>query len=276
MSKSNDPPPAPDPAQIIQLQSEANRISRFGPQGNVLFGSVGPQGQFVQGQGAAQFVQESPFQQSQRGIQEQMAVNLGNLAGAAIDRVPTTPFSYSGLPALPTDLAADAQAVEDATFQRAQNLLNPVFARQEEALRTRLANQGLPQGGEAFGAELDIFNRARNEALSNAALEAIGAGRAEQSRLFNLGLSGRRQLGQEQAFQRALPFNELAALMRTTPVAQPPQFAPAGAVDVMGPYNQQYAGQLAGFNAANQQRQGLLGGLLGLGGALGGAYILRP
>ena len=43
------PPPAPDPNALISAQADANRITQFTPYGNLLFGSVGDQGQFVQG-----------------------------------------------------------------------------------------------------------------------------------------------------------------------------------------------------------------------------------
>ena len=40
-------PPAPNPNELINAQANANRITQFTPQGNLLFGSVGDQGQFV-------------------------------------------------------------------------------------------------------------------------------------------------------------------------------------------------------------------------------------
>ena len=43
------PPPAPDPNELISAQADANRITQFTPYGNLLFGYVGDQGQFVQG-----------------------------------------------------------------------------------------------------------------------------------------------------------------------------------------------------------------------------------
>jgi hypothetical protein len=82
-------PPVPDPNELINAQSNANRITQFTPYGNLLFGSVGDQGQFVQGQvpedgQAAAFTQETPFQTQLRAATEGTGLGLGNLA---FDRV---------------------------------------------------------------------------------------------------------------------------------------------------------------------------------------------
>ncbi len=81
------PPPAPDPNELISAQSDANRITQFTPYGNLLFGYVGDQGQFVQGQApedsdfqSAAFTQETPFQAQLRAATEGTGLGLGNLA----------------------------------------------------------------------------------------------------------------------------------------------------------------------------------------------------
>jgi len=86
MGKSSPaPPPVPDPNELINAQSNANRITQFTPYGNLLFGSVGDQGQFVQGAvpddgQAAAFTQETPFQTQMRAATEGTGLGLGNLA----------------------------------------------------------------------------------------------------------------------------------------------------------------------------------------------------
>jgi len=86
MGKSSPtPPPAPNPNELINAQANANRITQFTPYGNLLFGSVGDQGQFVQGAvpedgQAAAFTQETPFQAQMRAATEGTGLGLGNLA----------------------------------------------------------------------------------------------------------------------------------------------------------------------------------------------------
>ena len=87
--RAPSPPPTPDPNELINAQSNANRITQFTPYGNLLFGSVGDQGQFVQGAvpedgQAAAFTQETPFQAQLRAATEGTGLGLGNLA---FDRV---------------------------------------------------------------------------------------------------------------------------------------------------------------------------------------------
>lgn len=77
-----------------------------------------------------------------------------------------------------TDFSADRQRVEDALMQRMQ----PQIDRDREELRTRLANQGIDYGSQAYGAAMDDFGRTTNDAR----LGAILAGGQEQSRLTGL------------------------------------------------------------------------------------------
>ena len=89
MGKSSPtPPPAPNPDELINAQADANRITQFTPQGNLLFGYLGDQGQFIQGvtpdddgrYQAAAFTQETPFQAQMRAATEGTGLGLGNLA----------------------------------------------------------------------------------------------------------------------------------------------------------------------------------------------------
>ena len=78
-------PPTPDPNQLINAQANANRITQFTPYGNLRFGSVGNQGQFVEGEvpedgQAAAFTQETPFQAQMRAATEGTGLGLGNVA----------------------------------------------------------------------------------------------------------------------------------------------------------------------------------------------------
>ena len=86
MGKSSpQTPPTPNPNELINAQANANRITQFTPYGNLLFGSVGDQGQFVQGAvpedgQAAAFTQETPFQTQMRAATEGTGLGLGNTA----------------------------------------------------------------------------------------------------------------------------------------------------------------------------------------------------
>lgn len=299
MSKDNKQPAAPDPAAVARAQAEANRISQFGPGGNLLFGKVGPGGQFIQDTGgAASFVEESPFQQEARQTGESAALQLaqslapqaGNLQTASYAGLPENQFQidWSKIGTVPTanDFSADAARVEQATFDRAMNLLRPQLDLQERRLNQSLADQGIPLGAEAYVTEQGRFADERGRRLDDLALAAVQAGRDEQSRLFNQALTSRgtqladqlqqmsltnqaRQTGfGEQQAVRNQQLQELAALLggayNPTPATA---FVAPGMIDVTGPINAAYQGQLAAAQQRAANQQALMGGLFGLGSA---------
>jgi hypothetical protein len=178
------------------------------------------------------------------------------------------------------DLSADANKVEQATFDRAQQLLAPEFERRERRFEQRLADQGIPIGSEAFG---DAFQQQiadpRREADLAAALSSIGAGRNEQSRLLGeeravIGTQNtlRGQDINERLLERNQPANELAAILQGSPAIQAPNANPVSQFqiapgDVQGQIN-------SNFQTRSANRNSALGGLFSLGGALGSAAIL--
>lgn len=96
-----------------------------------------------------------------------------------------TSLNTSGLPNLNKDYSADGQRVSDALMSR----FNTDWTKQSAANDVKMANQGIAAGSEAYGANQDSLNRARNDAQS----QAILAGGQEQSRLFGLDLASRQQ-----------------------------------------------------------------------------------
>lgn len=102
------------------------------------------------------------------------------------------PFGYES--------ASDLQnKTEQALFSR----LEPKFQNDEDALRTRLANQGIAIGSEAYNKDMDAFNRSKNDARQQAVLG---------------GMQAAPQALQQESFIRSAPLNALLALMSGQPV----------------------------------------------------------
>lgn len=78
----------------------------------------------------------------------------------------------------PADFSADRRRVEEGLLSR----LEPQFGRDRADLEARLTAQGFTPGSTAYQNAADELNRARTDAR----FQAIGAGGAEQSRLFGL------------------------------------------------------------------------------------------
>ena len=95
--------------------------------------------------------------------------------------------------------AGQGNSLEQATFQRGLNRIDPYMQEQRSAMAQRLQNQGLPIGSEAYNQELNRFDRSRGDQLENLALSSVGAGRQEQGRLFGQDMASRRFSAGEQS-----------------------------------------------------------------------------
>ena len=108
-------------------------------------------------------------------------------AGPGVDPSQTQQFdpnSGAYFQAPNRDFAGQGDSLEQATFQRGLNRIDPYLQEQRSAMAQRLQNQGLPIGSEAYNQELNRFDRSRGDTLENLALSSVGAGRQEQGRLF--------------------------------------------------------------------------------------------
>lgn len=282
-SKSQSAPQAPDPSAVIgqQTQSNAqtavtqglmNRVNQVTPYGSVTYdktGAVNMPGYEVPLYTAT--TKLSPEQQKlydTRTRVEQGAYDLADQYTGRIGEATATPFNYEGLPDAPVYNEGYRQQQRDAIVARNQ----PNMDREQEALRTRLANQGIGLGTEAWGAAQDDYNRGVNDFRLGADVQAGNAA----AQAYGLEASTRDRAIQERANLRSQPINEVAALLGTGQGVQNPQFQNVPQVqvqptDVMGAYGQQYAGQMAGWQQDQKSNSAAMGGLFGLGGSAIGA-----
>lgn len=267
MGDAPDPPPAPDPVKTAQAQAAMNRdaaqaqqytnaINQVTPDGSLTYNKTGTftytgsDGKPVTIDQLTATQQLSPEQQRIYNINQQ---TKGQIAQIGLDQSKR----IGDLLGSPIDLSNDA--VEGRINELAMKRLNPQLQQQEDALRTRLANQGLQPGSQAWNAEMQRLGQTSNDAINQ------------------LLLQGRAQSVQEILAQRNQPINEISALMSGSQVSQPnfvgtPQ-ASVGAPDYTGLVAQNYQSQLGAWNAQNQQSNAMMGGLFGLAGTLGSAFI---
>lgn len=138
-------------------------------------------------------------------------------------------------------LGGTRQRVEEALMAR----LNPQIERDRAAMEARLANQGLGAGSRAYGASQDDFNRGVTDARLSAILSA---GQEESNAINNINaLKSGGQIGVPQS-----------AMSRPAQVAT---------VDTAGLINAQQQQQMQAYQQQQAGRQGILGGLFGLGSA---------
>lgn len=173
-------------------------------------------------------------------VYDASAATRGNLAELAQER---SAFLQDYLP------NATPEAIDRKLYELGSQRLDPRFTRDEDALRTRLANQGLTQGSAAWDAEMERFGQNKNDAYNQLVLNGRGQALAEINN----------------------PINQIAALLGMGQVQNPnvsmaqPSRMPT--VDQAGLINDNYSSRLRNAQMEAQYNQSLLGGLFGLGSA---------
>lgn len=120
-------------------------------------------------------IEESPFQQEQRGRQEALAKSLSS--------------QLQGIELPDTD--------PSARFEQGRQLLEPAFTEQREQLEQSLADRGIPAGSEAYARELGRLESSQGRQLQQLSFESVQTAEAQRSARFNelASLLGQAQVG---------------------------------------------------------------------------------
>ncbi len=254
---SPSPPTPPNPQQTIDQSQAANRntaITQFGlnatnqvdPRGNTLnYEQIG-----TWADGTPRFQQTQTYGAQDTALNAQQYANqaqLGKIGGEQLNRV-------SGVLNTPFDLNS---AANNQQYDMYRKLLDPTWNQREGSLDTKLANQGIQQGSQAYTNALRDFGMQRDNSYTDAALKS-------RSQAVSEALANRNQ-----------PLNEISALLSGSQVGTPqwgqtPQtsVAPTNVGDIT---NNAFNNQFQNYNAQVGQRNAMMGGLFGLAAApLGG------
>ena len=257
----SSPPPAPDYAgaatataagnlEAAKYATKANRINQTTPYGSLTY-SQNPDETWNQ--------TETLTPQAQQALDQQLTLNkkYGEVANIGFDKARSIfenpELDTSGVPQRAINVGQTAQ---DAILSR----LNPQLARQDEELRTRMANQGITLGSQAYGQEMNQQGQQANDLRLQAALQGI-----------NLDQQNRSSALEEQAYLQDRPLNLINAL-RSGNQVQAPQFQQfanqqtTAGPDMLGAAQGQYQADMNSYNA--QQANNPMKGLLGLGGTV--------
>lgn len=240
--------------EAAKYATKANRVNQYTPYGNLTY-EENPNGTWSQTQ--------TLTPQAQATLDKQMALSdkYADTASQGFDKV-------QGLlanPALDTSqLPSRAINVGQTAQEAIMTRLQPQLAQQDEALRTRLANQGITLGSDAYGKEMTAQGQRSNDLQLQAALQGI-----------NLDQANRAGALQEQAYIQDRPLNLVNAL-RSGAQVQSPQFqsyaqqATTGGPNYSGAAQAQYGADMDAYNAQAAQSGGLMSGLFGVGMGLAG------
>lgn len=262
MGKPKAPTP-PSPTETAKAQTGTNvvtalanaqlgNVNQYGPDGSETYTTSGGQTFTDPTSGASYFIPQynktttlSPQQQAIKGQNDAASLNLASLGNTLSGKLGSQ---------LTDNFKLGNEATEARLMELGRSRLDPAIAQRSEELRTRLANQGIKAGSDAYGKEMNTFNQGTNDAYTS------------------LILNGRNQANQELLTEDNQRINQISALMSGGQVSMP-QFGPTNnpqlpTVDYAGLVNENYNQQLGVYNQKMQAQQGILGGLFGLGGKL--------
>lgn len=255
-----DTPTPPDPMVTSAAQTGTNvftamanqklsQVNQVGPDGSVTYSQNGTTNftdpytnQSYDLPNSTQTTSLSPSGQIIHDAGNQTGINLANLAksqSSSLAQLLSKPFDGSN------------DATETRLMELGRKRLDPVLAQQDEALRSRLANQGIKAGSTAYNNEMAIQGRNVNDANNQ------------------LLLQGHNQAYQEGYANYTNPINIINSLQSGSQV-QMPQFSGVqtpqiATTDNAGLINSNYAHQVANANSQYGAGQSVLGGLFGLG-----------
>lgn len=267
MGKSSSPPPAPDYAGAAQATAqgnleatraatEANRINQYTPYGSLTY-SRDPNAA-TPDSGWSQHVNLNETGQKLLDYQNNAALGLGEQTGQALSRVGDSlsqPFDYGSV-----------GDVQNAAQKSITDRLDPMWNQREEQSRTRLIQQGLQPGTEAYDNAMREFNVGRNDAYQQAVMA---------------GINTMPQTYQMAQALRSQPLNELNALRTGSQVTNPtfnqvPQQQTTAGANMLGAAQAGYGAQMDAYNANVGQNNAMMGGLFSLGaGALGSPWLFK-
>ncbi len=125
------------------------------------------------------------------------------------------PFDLSGLPQLDSGQGARDQAI-NASFGQAQSRLDPQWNQRDDALRTRLLNQGLDPNSEASKNAEGQFGRDRNDAYGSAWNSAVGQGQQAQQQAFGQSAMAQQMALSNMLRQREQPLMDMQGMAGLT------------------------------------------------------------
>ena len=166
-------------------------------------------------------------------------------------------IDQSTLPAAPINAGMTAQ-------QAMMSRLQPTLERNEEALRARLANQGIGLGSTAYGREMNLQGQQANDMYLQSAMQGINMDAAARERALN-----------EAYTAQSRPLDLINSL-RSGSQVQNPQFssyaqqATTQGANLLGAAQSQYNAGMDAYNAQQAQGNAAIGGLVGTGLGLAG------
>lgn len=264
MGSKASAPKAPNYKKLAEQQTQAqrdinretlaaNRVNQDTPYGKLTYAQTG-----TDQYGNPTYSANQTLSPEQQRIYSGQAGTMGNILENFGQDLSNPQIDTSQLPQVGIN---PGEAYQDAIMRR----LQPYTEREQSRLETKLANQGIPVGSEAWNSAMTDLRQNLNDRLTSAVTGGFQTGLAANQNAFNQALTNQN-----------LPLNTLNAL-RTGAQANNPNYVNSAnmqawnAPDLMGAAQNQYTNQMNAYNAGQVGTGNFLGGLASLGGTILGA-----
>lgn len=233
MGKKSKAPKAPSAAKTAQAQFEYGNSNIFGPNGNLVWGSVGSDGKFQADPNAVKYaaqIQETDFQKALRQARE----------GGTLDLVDS--IVGAGLP----DRAQirDTSDIAQNSYDMFQYMNAPQRELEDRRTTQYLSDRGIPMIGEAGKEVLDDQQRRRTEADAQIMRHSLDRAGQEQSRMYGL-----------ESDARSGALNELITALTGVNPTPNNVSAPSGTgIDMASLMNNEYQGKLANWQQGRDEQ----------------------
>lgn len=222
---SSKAPAAPDYKGAAIATSNANRFNTSGPYGTGTW-SLRP-GADPNNPQVGDWLQTTTLSDGQQKLYDQGVSNklaTGQAGAALIGDI------------------GDRRSVADALYGRATQYMDQNFGDQQAMLESRLQNQGLTQGSEAYERAMRNFSQTRNQAYEGAANSAV--------------------INADTAQNNAV--SRIAQLLSATQETNPQTAGTGGGADLLGATTAAGNASLGSWNAQQAGKDASFGNMLGL------------
>jgi hypothetical protein len=246
-------PSAPDPYQTAQAQEQfgtqaaaynasLNQVNQVGPTGSTTYAQTG-----TSPEGAPQFTSTTQLSAPEQALlsgSQGLGLESQGLASNQGQNVGSTLANYQ-LPTQGANQAFGGQA-QQAAYQTATADMDPHWNQNQEQLDASLRNSGATPGTPAYDNAMQSFQADRSAAYGQAENQAFGQGlSAEGQQISDVNQAQGGQIANYLSLATGTP----GATSSTGAAGNTTTGASTSAPDIMSAFQNQYQGQLAGYNA---------------------------
>lgn len=256
----------PDYMGAANSQALSGRTDQTNPYGSLTYTQTG-----VDAQGNPVYSQNVSLNPQGQANLTSAQQAQGTALGGWNDVLKSMGIDWEKIPGIYGDAASQENLVNqsrDAMYSQQARYLDPQYQQQQNELISRLANQGVTMGSQAYTTAMDNFARQRDSAYGNARDSSINQGNQFANQLFGQGLQAH-QSGVNDWLSHLTGAGGAATTAGQNANSFNPTFAQTPApTNFLGAAALQGQGNLNQYNANTGAQNSFNNGLFNLGGSV--------